>query len=153
MNLAAPIEIDCTSWSAPTLIAALTLRAEARTFLWAEGEIESIPEAVDPLQAFAVPSGLVAEIGQDSVQKVLSDAFAPYRKQESDARPDEIEQQTRRCPTPQITIEAIMYCVRERGLAALKELANRERLLRCDPAARQQINERIETLLKTGTPS
>ena len=45
-------------------------------------------------------------------------------------------------------IEAVMYCVRARGLAALQEPANIERLARCDPAARQQMNERIERLLK-----
>jgi hypothetical protein len=50
---------------------------------------------------------------------------------------------------PQSTIEAIMYCVRERGLAALKEPNNQERLSRCDAAARQQINQRIERLKKT----
>ena len=52
----------------------------------------------------------------------------------------------RQRPTPQSTIEAIMYCVREGGLAAMKEPANQERLSRCDAAARQQINERIERL-------
>ena len=30
--------------------------------------------------------------------------------------------------TPQSTVEAILYCVRTRGLAALKEPANEERL-------------------------
>ena len=48
-----------------------------------------------------------------------------------------------RRPTPQTTIEAIMYCVRERGLAALKEPANVERLSRCDAAAKAEINRRI----------
>jgi hypothetical protein len=52
----------------------------------------------------------------------------------------------RQQPTPQTTIEAIMYCVCERGLAAMKEPANQERLSRCDAAARQQINERIARL-------
>jgi hypothetical protein len=46
-------------------------------------------------------------------------------------------------PTPQSTIEAVLYCVRERGLAALRERANVERLSRCDEKARAQINERI----------
>ena len=49
-------------------------------------------------------------------------------------------------PTPQVVVEAILLCVRERGLAALQEPANQERLLRCDAAARQQINDRIERL-------
>jgi hypothetical protein len=53
----------------------------------------------------------------------------------------------RRFPTPQSTIEAIVYAVRERGIAALKEPDNIERLSRCDTAARKQINERIENLL------
>jgi hypothetical protein len=52
-----------------------------------------------------------------------------------------------RRPTPQSTIEAIMYCVRERGVAALKEATNIERLARCDAAARAEINRRIARLI------
>jgi len=48
--------------------------------------------------------------------------------------------------TPQATVEAIMIAVRERGLAALKDAANVERLARCDQAARAQINQRIARL-------
>jgi hypothetical protein len=51
-------------------------------------------------------------------------------------------------PTPQVTIEAIMYCVHERGLAALKEPANVERLVRCDAVAKVRIDKRIEKLMK-----
>jgi hypothetical protein len=40
--------------------------------------------------------------------------------------------------TPQATVEAIMVAVRERGLAAL----------RCDQAARAQINRRIARLIE-----
>jgi hypothetical protein len=57
----------------------------------------------------------------------------------------------RRWPTPQSTVEAIMWTVRERGVAALKEPANVERLARCDEAARTQINERVAKLQK-GSP-
>jgi hypothetical protein len=49
-------------------------------------------------------------------------------------------------PTPQTVVEAILHCVRERGIAALKEPANLERLSRCDEAARVQINQRIGKL-------
>jgi hypothetical protein len=49
-------------------------------------------------------------------------------------------------PTPQTTIEAIMWCVRERGIGVLQEPVNQERLARCDAVARQQINTRIEKL-------
>jgi hypothetical protein len=54
--------------------------------------------------------------------------------------------------TPQTTIEAILYCVRERGIEALKEPANQQRLLNCDAAARSQINERIGKLIAGGRP-
>ena len=50
--------------------------------------------------------------------------------------------------TPQATVEAIMVAVRERGLAALKDAANVERLARCDQAARAQINRRIARLIE-----
>lgn len=49
-------------------------------------------------------------------------------------------------PTPQVTIEAVILTVRERGLAALAEAANVERLERCDAAAKAEINRRIEKL-------
>jgi hypothetical protein len=49
--------------------------------------------------------------------------------------------------TPQTTIEAIMYAVRGRGVSALKDAANIERLWRCDAAARTEINERIASLI------
>ena len=52
----------------------------------------------------------------------------------------------RRFPTPQTTIEAIMYCVGERGLAALEVRKVQGWLSDCDVRAREQINERIERL-------
>jgi hypothetical protein len=48
--------------------------------------------------------------------------------------------------TPQATIEAIMFCIRERGLAALKEPANVERLSRCNPTALAEIDKRVTKL-------
>ena len=48
--------------------------------------------------------------------------------------------------TPKTTNDAIMYCVRERGIAALKESANVERLSRCDGAAHAEIKKRISAL-------
>jgi hypothetical protein len=53
-------------------------------------------------------------------------------------------------PTPQATVEAVMWTVRERGLKALKEPANQERLRRCDAAAQEQIIQRIEKLHAAG---
>jgi hypothetical protein len=43
-------------------------------------------------------------------------------------------------PTPNATIEAIKQAVRDRGVPALKEPAARERLSRCDDAARAEID-------------
>jgi len=52
--------------------------------------------------------------------------------------------------TPQSTIDAILYCVRTRGIAALEKPNNKERLAGCDAAARKQINERIEKMRDKG---
>ena len=49
-------------------------RCEARAKLWQAGEID-LHDAVDALQAAAVRSGLVAEIGQDHVQAIMAEAF------------------------------------------------------------------------------
>jgi len=48
--------------------------------------------------------------------------------------------------TPRTTIEAVMWCVRERGPQALHEPANIERLSRCDDAAIAEIDARIRKL-------
>src|ERR1700675_4045451 len=53
-----------------------------------------------------------------------------------------IPRRLRQRPTPQTLVEAVWYCVRERGLAALREPANLTRLQTFDPAARAQLNER-----------
>jgi hypothetical protein len=53
----------------------LHARAEARAILLAACEIAEMSAAVDPLQDYAVESGLVARIGQDAVQQILSSAF------------------------------------------------------------------------------
>jgi hypothetical protein len=53
-----------------------------------------------------------------------------------------------RSSTPQATVEAVIVAVRERGLAALKNAANVERLGRCDHAARAEINQRIARLIE-----
>jgi hypothetical protein len=51
-------------------------------------------------------------------------------------------------PTPQATIEAILHCVRERGVAALKEPANLESLAHCDAEAKAAIDKRIRRLMR-----
>jgi hypothetical protein len=51
-------------------------------------------------------------------------------------------------PTPQVTIEAVVFSVQEHGIQALKEPSTIERLSRCDKAAMAQIEERIAKLGK-----
>jgi hypothetical protein len=53
-------------------------RAEARALLWQAGELD-LHQAVDELQAAAIASGLVAELGQDEVQRLMAEAFAAVR--------------------------------------------------------------------------
>jgi hypothetical protein len=55
-----------------------------------------------------------------------------------------------RFATPQSTIEAIVYSVRTRGIAALEEPDSKVRLATCDAAARDQINARIKKLREKG---
>ena len=64
---------------APAALAVLELRAWARAYLWSIGELTQ-REAVDALQHDAERDGLVEQIGQDGVQRILSDAFAPFRE-------------------------------------------------------------------------
>jgi hypothetical protein len=60
------------------LLACFIARAEARAFRFSIGDL-TLAEAVDVLQRDAVRDGLVARIGQDGIQRILSDLFAPYR--------------------------------------------------------------------------
>lgn len=53
-------------------------------------------------------------------------------------------------PTPAVTVDAIIMTVRERGLVGLKDADTMERLSRCDDRARDEINERLAKLLKSG---
>jgi hypothetical protein len=57
-----------------SLIEVFHLRCEARAILVEAAAMDFI-EAVDGLQADALASGLVAEIGQDAVQKIMTEAF------------------------------------------------------------------------------
>jgi hypothetical protein len=51
-------------------------------------------------------------------------------------------------PTPAVTIEAVIWAVRERGVRALTEPAILRRLGGCDQAARAEINRRLDALLR-----
>jgi hypothetical protein len=61
--------------SAPTPLAVLIARAEARALLWRAGELD-LTNAVDELDAETEVSGLLAAIGHDEVAAIIAAAFA-----------------------------------------------------------------------------
>ena len=54
-------------------------RCEARAIL-VEACVYHLQDAVDGLQEYAERSGLIDEIGQDAVQRMMADAFAKVRR-------------------------------------------------------------------------
>jgi hypothetical protein len=59
-------------------VAAFTARAESHAALFAAGKL-SLPDAVDQLHAGAERDGLVDQLGHDTVQAIMSIAFAAVR--------------------------------------------------------------------------
>ncbi|PDT69226.1 hypothetical protein CO683_14780 [Bradyrhizobium ottawaense] len=57
----------------------LETRAMIRAYLEYEWQYEHLADAIDPLQAFAEQSGLVAAIGQDEVQRLIAKPFERFR--------------------------------------------------------------------------
>lgn len=53
-------------------------RCDARAHLWAAWQLD-LHSAVDVLQEAAEQRGLVARLGQDCIQRVMSDAFSKWR--------------------------------------------------------------------------
>jgi hypothetical protein len=135
--------------AAPDPLEAFELRCWARARLWQAGEIDCLHDAVDVLQESAVAWGLVESIGQDRAQAIMSAAFAAVRddlRSETSVVSAEVLPATH-SGTPDPTIEALVWCLRERELACLSEHKNRDRLARCDAAAMTLIARR---LLKLG---
>ena len=62
----------------PSALAVFTARCEARAKLWQAGELD-LHDAVDALQAAAVRDGVIATLGQDAVQEIISKAFGVVR--------------------------------------------------------------------------
>ncbi len=54
-------------------------RCGARAILWSSAMMD-LHEAVDGLQAAAERAGIVDDIGQDAIQKFMSDAFRQRRE-------------------------------------------------------------------------
>jgi len=63
----------------PSALAVFVARAEARALLWQAGEFD-LHQAVDELQAAAERDGLVTLLGQDPVQRIITEAFRKVRE-------------------------------------------------------------------------
>ena len=61
----------------PSNVEVFRLRSQARAALVANGEMD-LRDAVDELQRVAESYGLIAEFGEDEIQRILSEAFRPF---------------------------------------------------------------------------
>jgi hypothetical protein len=85
-------------------------------------------------------TGRLIRYSLDSFERACDRAEAEAAKRSGRSRRE------RTPPTPAVTVEVIWLSVRERGLAALNEPANKRRLASCDTAARAELKHRIEHL-------
>jgi hypothetical protein len=92
----------------PSQLDIFTARVEARALLWQAGEFADLPTAVDELQAAAERDGLVSELGQDEVQRILAAAFAAS----ADMVPD-VDNQPIGRGVAKSTLEAAGYLIRQ----------------------------------------
>lgn len=110
---------------APSLAEVFQARCEARAGLVNEFYLD-FHEAVDGLQAAAVKTGLVTELGQDWVQATMAAAFADLAEPTTDLANCSTVEQFKPAKTAAnaehaagTTVEALMLSLRERGEAAL----------------------------------
>ena len=68
--------------AAPCPLEVFVARAEARTLLYAAGEV-TLHASVDGLQLAAERDGLLAKLGQDEIQRIMAAAFARVRDGET----------------------------------------------------------------------
>jgi len=101
-------------------------RAHARLMLFEAGEMD-LAEAYD---------GLVCDIHCQCDREMVKRWERDFPHQRKANQP--------RRSTAQSTLDAVLYCVRQRGLAALKEPANIDRISRLSADDRARIDARIE---------
>ena len=79
MSVAAAVRVEAEP-TLDLLVRSLAARARARSYLWKEGWIDDLHDVGDPLWIWAEERGIVAALGSDAVQKILSDALRKYRR-------------------------------------------------------------------------
>jgi hypothetical protein len=87
-------------------------------------------------------AGIISPCDVCELEPCMSPSFCQLAR-EADAKAQSVRDVTdreRRRPTPQTLVEAIKQSVRDRGVAALRERATRDRLAQCDNAARAEID-------------
>ncbi len=108
----APAHFDTIARPLLPVVDILKILAESGAASWALFPLE-LADVIDPLQGFAEQTSLVHAIGQDAVQEILANAFAPYRIIHSP--PEEIPLAPEPTPakrpyrTPQATIDAFLH--------------------------------------------
>jgi hypothetical protein len=126
--------------------AVLLARASAMDTLYLAGELDlctGFDRMADAFLTVAGPDPGMCKHCGDPTWRHESSWCAAVRKVEAQRRN---ERTTIPRPTAESTIEAIMWSVRQRGIAALDEPANVERLSRCDERAKAETNNRIAKL-------
>jgi hypothetical protein len=103
----------------------------------------TLQSAVHQLQQDAVTSGLVAELGQDEIQHIMSTAFASVRRDLPACDPNavEVEPKRKQLRAAESTVEAVIYALRTNGTAAIG--GNRERLIEVSPKQLEDIIVRL----------
>jgi hypothetical protein len=109
--------------------AAFRARCEAQAFLVTAGEL-AVHKAVDALQAAAAANGLVAELGQDAVQEIMSAAFvrtlALASTMTAPIPPDEpLEHRPAPGHLAASTIDALRYVISQRDPERLRSWLTR----------------------------
>jgi hypothetical protein len=108
--------------STPTAIEAFRERCEARAIL-IEACLLDFHEAIDGMQAAAVKSGLVGELGQDAVQAMMAEAFTKVPR--STALSDKTDEPATTPLPPQprcarSTFDAAEYLLRQNDPARMR---------------------------------
>lgn len=158
----------------PTALDVFLARAKARAAEWSTGQI-ALHDAVDDVQRTAEAYGLIAELGQNRVQELMVEAFAPLRddlgQEDSSGDYDGLSptfaracrkadaerarwpvEQPRAPQAPEATVEALLLSLRERGLAALAERACLQRLAQLSSEQVRQVITRL-IVLQTRYPA
>jgi hypothetical protein len=123
-------------------VTSAALAEPLRDFAWWAAEAEHTGTDWHGLIHMVLEMKVVAPCDVCGRQPCATPAFC-QRCREADIKAKAFQRQRGKPtprPTPEATLEAIEQAVRDRGVPALKEPAARERLSRCDDAARAEID-------------